>query len=174
MKEEGAELYLADINEKKVSALVAELGANAVELGKIHTLDVDVFAPCALGGFLNDDTIPQINAPVIAGAANNQLLDEQHHAAMLKERKILYAPDYVINAGGLINVYQELQGYDPEAARTKASGIYDTLISIYKTADEQGITTSHASAKIAEDRIESIGKMKDLRNFLGNQLWTND
>lgn len=174
LKEEGAELYIADINEKKIAGLVSELGATATELSKIHTLDVDVFAPCALGGFLNDETIPQINAPVIAGAANNQLLDEQKHAAMLKERNILYAPDYVINAGGLINVYQELQGYDPEAARTKAAGIYDTLLSIYATADEQGITTSHASAKIAEDRINGIGKMKDLRNFLGNQLWTNE
>ncbi|NRA64968.1 MAG: Glu/Leu/Phe/Val dehydrogenase [Pseudobacteriovorax sp.] len=173
LADEGAEVFVADINEKKVDALVKEIGAKPVELSKIHSLEVDVFAPCALGGCLNDETIPQLQTQVIAGAANNQLLDETKHAAMLKERNILYAPDYVINAGGLINVYQELQGYDPEAARKRAAGIYDTLLSIYETADNQGITTLQASDKIADDRINSVGGMKDLRNTAENQLWIN-
>ena len=92
---------------------------------------------------------------------------------MLKERGILYAPDYVINAGGLINVYQELQGYDAEAARAKAASIYDTLLDIYKQSDEEGITTIQASNKIAEDRINASRKMKDLRSSFDNQLWIN-
>lgn len=173
LAEEGAKIYVADLNQEKVQNLVDTYGAEAVDLDKIHSLPVDVYAPCALGGILNEDTIPQLKTTVVAGGANNQLLDEVKHAAMLKERGILYAPDYVINAGGLINVYQELQGYDAEAARAKAASIYDTLLDIYKQSDEEGITTIQASNKIAEDRINASRKMKDLRSSFDNQLWIN-
>jgi leucine dehydrogenase len=95
------------------------------------------------------------------------------HGAMLKERGILYAPDYVINAGGVINVYQELCGYDAEIAKKKASGIHDTLLAIYKQADEQQITTNAASNVIAEQRIQSVKAMRDLRNTMDNQNWVH-
>lgn len=168
---EGAKVYVADIDAEKVKANVKQFGAEAAQLHEIHKLAVDVFAPCALGGILNDQTIPEIKASIIAGAANNQLLDENIHGAMLKEKGILYAPDYVINAGGLINVYQELQGYDAAIAKKKASGIHDTLLAIYKQADEQHITTNAASNVIAEKRIQAVRSMKDLRNSMDNQNW---
>ena len=173
LSEEGAKVFVADLNQDKVNNCVEKFGAEAVDLDKIHSLPVDVFAPCALGGILNDETIPQLQTKVVAGGANNQLLDEMKHGAMLQERGILYAPDYVINAGGLINVYQELQGYDAEAARKKAAGIFDTLTSIYQEADEQGITTIQASNKIAEDRINALKNTKGLRNNFESQLWIN-
>ncbi len=168
---EGAIVHVADIDAEKVKSNVKLYGAEAAQLHEIHKLNVDVFAPCALGGFLNDQTIPEIKAPIIAGAANNQLLDEIVHGAMLKERGILYAPDYVINAGGVINVYQELQGYDAAIAKKKASNIYHTLLAIYQQADDQHITTNAASNVIAEQRIQSVRSMKDLRNNMNNQNW---
>ncbi len=174
LTQEGATVLAADINDEKVQNVVKRFGAQAVVLDKVHSQEVDVFAPCALGGVLNDDTIPALNTPIVAGGANNQLLDEIKHANMLQERNILYAPDYVINAGGLINVYQELQGYDSEAARSRAAGIFDTLISIYKEAATQGITTIQASNKIAEDRIHAVKSMSDLRNSFDNQLWISN
>ena len=123
---------------------------------------------------MNDDTIPELHTSIVAGGANNQLLEENRHAAMLREKGVLYAPDYVINAGGLINVYQELQGYDADAARNRAAGIFDTLTDIFKQSDEEGMTTIQASNKIAEDRINGSRKMKDLRNSYDNQLWINN
>lgn len=168
---DGAKLYIADLDESKIKSVVAKTGAEAVDLNKIHSLPVDVFAPCALGGILNDETIPEIKAPIIAGGANNQLLDENVHGDMIKERKILYAPDYVINAGGLINVYQELKGYNAEEARAKCAGIYDTLLSIYKEADATGVTTIKASNAIVDKRIAAMGRTKPLNQTLDNQLW---
>lgn len=171
LHKDGVKLYVADIEKDKVQNLVNKFGAEAVDLNKIHALPVDVFAPCALGGILNDKTIPELKTSVIAGGANNQLLDEVVHGGMLKERNILYAPDYVINAGGLINVYQELKGYDAAAARKKASEIYDTLLNIYKEADANNTTTILASNKVAEDRINSVRQMNNLRHTMDNQVW---
>ncbi|MCX6131091.1 MAG: leucine dehydrogenase [Proteobacteria bacterium] len=168
---DGAKVFIADIDPEKVKATVKLYGAEAAPLHEIHSLPVDVFAPCALGGFLNDQTIPAIKACIVAGAANNQLLDENIHGLMLKERGILYAPDYVINAGGVINVYQELAGYDAAVVKKRASGIYDTLLTIFKQADEQQITTNAASNIIAEQRLNSVRNMRDLRNTMNNQTW---
>lgn len=171
LSKEGAKIYAADIDSKRVQNLVDRFGVEAIDNAKAHAMDADVFAPCALGGCLNDKTIPELKTKIVAGAANNQLLDEVDHGAMLKERNILYAPDYVINAGGLINVYQELLGYDRNAAIQRAAGIYDTLLAIYKEADEQGLTTIQASNRIAEKRIKSVQSMKGLRNSLDSQRW---
>ena len=168
---EGAKVTVADINADKVADLVKRFGVETSNIDTIHKLDVDVFAPCALGGGLNDKTIPEIQAKVIAGAANNQLLDETTHAAMLKERDILYAPDYVINAGGLINVFQELQGYNHDNAIKKATEIYDTLTRIYKESDSKDTTTIQASNALAEKRLSEARVMRDLRNQFDNQLW---
>lgn len=168
---DNAKVYVSDIDEDKVSALVEKLGVEAISNDDAHKVETDVYAPCALGAILNSKSIPELKASIVAGAANNQLLDEQVDSAMLSERDILYAPDYVINAGGLINVYQELQGYDKEAALAKASGIYDTLLAIFEKADEQGISSINASNQIAEKRIESIKRTRSLSNTLDNQLW---
>ncbi|MBC7532979.1 MAG: Glu/Leu/Phe/Val dehydrogenase [Oligoflexus sp.] len=171
---EGAKVFVADIDAEKVKENVRLYGAEAASLEDIHRLNVDVFAPCALGGFLDDRTIPELKARVVAGAANNQLLDESIHGNMLRERGILYAPDYVINAGGVINVYQELAGYDAKVAKQRAANIYDTLINIYKEADTKGITTNQASGIIAEERIKAVRSMSPLRNTIGNQNWTHN
>lgn len=173
MAHEGAEIYIADLNEKRLQELSEEYGAKIVALNEVHKLDVDVFAPCALGGFINDETIPEIKAPIIAGAANNQLLDEKKHAAELMKRDILIAPDYVINAGGLMNVYQELVGYNREHVMSKATQIYDTLISIFEVSKEKGISPMDSANELAEKRIKSIQNLKGLRNNLNNQLWFN-
>lgn len=169
---DGAILYVNDINQRSVENVVKRFGATAVDETEIHSLDVDVYAPCALGGILHDETIPQIKAPIIAGAANNQLLDEDKHGKLIKERGILYAPDYVINAGGLINVYHELKGYVAEEAKKQASEIYYTLLNIYAEAEQEGIPTHVASNRIAEKRIMDMRAMKDLRNTLDNQQWS--
>jgi leucine dehydrogenase len=171
LSHKGAKLYVADIDEKRVKNAVEKYQAKAVSLDDIHSLDVDVFAPCALGAILNDKTIPQVKAKIIAGAANNQLLEEAKHGKMLGERGILYAPDYVINAGGLINVYQELCGYNAEAARAKTEAIYDTLLEIFEIAGKESIPTHVASDRIAERRLQSVKAVADLRNTLGNQKW---
>ena len=169
---DGAQLLVGDINEDKVQYIVDNFSGKAVDVNSIHGEDVDVYAPCALGGGLNDKTIPEIKASIVAGASNNQLLDENVHGEQLKKRDILYAPDYVINAGGLINVYQELIGYNQEAAKKQTSGIYDTLLQIYKQADDEGITTDHASNMIAEKRINDVRAMKDLKQTARNQTWS--
>lgn len=171
---DGAKVYVADIDAERIKFNVKQYGAEAAPLQDIHRLAVDVYAPCALGGILNEQTIPEIKAPIVAGAANNQLLDEALHGPMLKERNILYAPDYVINAGGLINVFQELQGYDAMVAKKKAANIYDTLLAIYKDAEEKGITTNQSSNELAEKRLNGVRGMRDLRNTLGSQKWAQN
>lgn len=171
LHKDGVKLFVADIDSAKVKNLVTKYGAEAVEITKIHAVAADVFAPCALGGILNSETIPEIKATVIAGGANNQLLDEKTHGDMVKSKGILYAPDYVINAGGLINVAQELKGYDADAAKTACGNIYETLLSIYKEADAQGITTNMASNRIVENRIKAARNTKNLNQTLDAQLW---
>jgi leucine dehydrogenase len=110
--EAGAELFVNDIDEEKVEEVKKRFGVKSVLTDDIYGLDVDIFAPCALGGVINDETIPQLKCSIIAGAANNQLEQEKVHGETLMKIGILYAPDYAINAGGLINVYNELTGYD--------------------------------------------------------------
>ena len=171
LNDAGASLYITDIDKERVKDIAEEYRANIANSDEIHALDVDVYSPCALGATLNDQTIPEIKAPIISGGANNQLQDEGRHGGMLKERNILYSPDYVINAGGLINVYHEIKGYDEKAARKQATGIYDTLLDIYREADAENIPTHLASDRIAEKRLASAGAMKDLRNTIDNQLW---
>src|SRR5439155_19718669 len=131
----------------------------------------DVFAPSALGAVINDDTIPRLRCPIIAGSANNQLAHEEEHAQALKERGIMFAPDYVINSGGLINVANELEGYSQSRALKQADGIYDVLKKILLLAQEKNITTVEASNHVAEERLRSIGATKRIyasqSNFRG-------
>jgi leucine dehydrogenase len=160
---EGARLIVTDIDADRVKRVVDEFGASAVPPDEIYAAEAHVFAPCALGAIVNDDTIAQFNFEIIAGAANNQLAQERH-GDLLHKRGILYAPDYVINAGGLINVYGELNDWSAEQARRKAGEIYDTLTQIFELAKEQGIPTYEAADRVAERRIEQVAALQ--RNWV--------
>ncbi len=148
----GAELFVTDIHEEQVQRAVAELGATAVSQNEILSLDVDVIAPCALGAVLNDDSIPLIKAKVVAGASNNQLAS-QRHDLMLRERGILYAPDYVLNAGGIIDVFYERVGHEHTKVRAHVETIADTLTEIFTRADTQDRPTGEIANELAEERF---------------------
>ena len=150
----GATLTVADIDTRAVAAARAALPVTAVEPDAIIGMKADVFAPCALGAVLNDETIPRLEAAVVAGAANNQLAEDRH-GAMLRERGILYAPDYAINAGGLINIAHEGEGYDRERALADAASIYDTLLGLFARADREDLPTNATADGIAEERVLS-------------------
>ena len=159
LAEEGAQLIVTDIDEAQVKQVVDEFGAEAVAPDRIYGVEAQIFAPCALGAVVNDETIPQFKFEIIAGSANNQL-HEERHGVELEERGILYAPDYVINAGGLINVYGELNGWSRERAQRKAGEIYDTLGQVFELAKEQEIPTARAADLVAERRIEQVAKIQ--------------
>jgi leucine dehydrogenase len=150
---DGAELTVTDIDGEKVSRVIEDFGATAVEPDEIYAVDADIFAPCALGAVINDDTLPVMTFDIVAGGANNQLANHERHGREIQEKGILYAPDYAINAGGLINVYGELKGWKPERSKRKAGEIYTTLLRIFETAEAQSIPTSEAADHVAEERI---------------------
>jgi leucine dehydrogenase len=160
LHDEGAKLIVSDLDAERVKKVVNEFGAEFVDGDKIYSADADIFAPCALGAIVNDTTIPKFKFRIIAGAANNQLADEAKHGQMLIDKKIVYAPDYVINSGGLINVYNELEGYNQEKALSQAKGIYDIVKNILELAEREKIPTYVASNKIAEERMRQIGRIK--------------
>ncbi|MFS0787209.1 Glu/Leu/Phe/Val dehydrogenase [Shouchella sp. 1P09AA] len=155
LHEEGAQLIVTDIYKPSVEKAVAEFGAKAVDPDDIYEQDCDIFAPCALGGVINDETLSKLTAKVIAGAANNQLKEERH-GHLLQEMGIAYAPDYVINAGGVINVADELNGYNRDRAFKKVEGIYDNVSRVFEIAKAKQIPTSQAADKMAEERIERM------------------
>lgn len=159
LAEEGAKLTVTDIDTARVQRVVDEFGAKHVGPDEIYGVDAQVFAPCALGAVVNDDTLSQFKFEIIAGAANNQLAQERH-GDQLHKRGILYAPDYVINAGGLINVYGELNNWSAEQARRKAGEIYETLGQIFELAKDDGLPTYEAADRVAERRIEQVGALK--------------
>ena len=148
----GAKLVVTDVNENNMRRVVDEFAAEPVATSEICNVCADVFAPCALGGIINDETIPKLKVRIVAGAANNQLLEERH-GAMLRERNILYAPDYVANAGGILNGCIELLGWRPKHALRKVDEIYDTLLRIFETAEAQGLPTNIAADRLAEERL---------------------
>ncbi|HEX8361650.1 MAG TPA: Glu/Leu/Phe/Val dehydrogenase family protein, partial [Longimicrobium sp.] len=156
---EGVELVVTDIDQERVQHVVREFGARAVGLDEIYGVEVDVYAPSALGATINDETIPQLKAQIVAGAANN-VLAEARHGDELHRRGILYAPDYVINAGGLINVFGELNGWSAERSMRKAGDIYTTLIEIFSLAEAEGVPTYVAADRIAERRVEGISRIQ--------------
>jgi leucine dehydrogenase len=162
LAKEGAKLFITDIFEEKAQALVEKTKGKYVHPKKIFDVDADIFCPCALGAIINDETIPRLKVKIIAGGANNQLADEKKHGQMLIKRKILYAPDYAINAGGLISVANELEGYPPERALKQVEGIYDTIRSIFAIAKEERIPTYEASNRLAEERIKGISHIRNL------------
>lgn len=162
LKKENARLFITDIFEDKANKLARETGGTAIDPDKIYSLDLDIFSPCALGGVVNDDTINHLSCGIIAGGANNILDNELNHGEMLRERNILYAPDYVINAGGIINVSSELEGYNEQRAMEKTARIYDTTLKIFDYADKHDITPNKASNILAEQRIQSVGKVSTI------------
>ncbi len=155
---DGAKVFVSDIDETEVGKVVEDFGATATPADEVYEADVDVFAPCALGAVLNDDTIPKLRVQIVAGAANNQLA-RLEHAQQLKDAGILYAPDYVINAGGLINVYSELAGWSLDRSKRKAGEIYATMLQIFELADERGITNAEAADQVALRRVERVAKL---------------
>lgn len=149
---EGARLIVSDVDREKVDRLVNEFGAVAVGADEIYAVAADVYAPCALGGTLNDETLPQLKVEIIAGGANNQLL-EARHGDELERRGILYAPDYAANAGGIINGCRELLGWEASQSLAKVDEIYDTVLAIFRTAESEGIPTYKAADRLAERRL---------------------
>lgn len=160
LTKEGAKVFINDIYEDRVKHVVNEYKAEAIAADKLYDFDADIYAPCALGATVNNDSLSRLKCSIIAGAANNQLADEKIHGEALTKKGILYAPDFVINAGGLINVYSELEGYNRERAMAKAETIYNTLLSIYKTSKDENIPTYLAANKLAEKRIAEVGRIK--------------
>jgi leucine dehydrogenase len=159
LSKEGAIVYINDISEERLKAVASKYKAQVVAADKMFDLDIDIYAPCALGATVNDDTLSSLKCKIICGAANNQLADEKMHGEMVGDKGILYAPDYVVNAGGIINVYYELDGYNRERAMAHAEKIYDTTFDIFQIAKKEGIPTYMAANQMGEKRIEAIAKI---------------
>jgi leucine dehydrogenase len=153
LAQEGAKLTVTDIDADRVQRVVEEFGAAAVAPDAVYDVKADIFAPCALGAVVNDDTIDRFQFDIIAGAANNQLARGSIHGAALHERGMLYAPDYVINAGGLINVYGEINDWSAERSKRKAGEIYGTLLRIFELAKSEGIEPHASANRVAESRV---------------------
>ena len=158
LREEGAKVFVTDIDEEAVAEAVG-MGAEAVGLDDIYDVEADVFSPCALGAVVNEQTIPRFKFKIVAGAANNQLANDEC-GDELTRRDILYAPDYAVNAGGLMNVSIEFEGYNKERAYRMTRTIYYNLMRIFQIAQRDGISTWEASDRMAEERMEILGKIK--------------
>jgi valine dehydrogenase (NAD+) len=160
---EGARLTVADVDDGASAWAAEHTGADIVGVDKIHAVDADIYSPNALGGVVNDATLPELSVEVIAGAANNQLLAAEHGAA-LHDAGVLYAPDYIINAGGLIQVGDELHpdGYSPARTKRRVGQIGDRLREVFHLAEVDGIPTSVAAERFAERRIADIGRLRGL------------
>jgi len=156
LKEEGAKIFGTDLDAEALER-ARTLGVEIVPPGEILAVPCDIVAPCALGATLNDETIPRLRCKVVAGAANNQLADEERHDRELHERGILYAPDFVINAGGLINVYNELMtSYRTKRAMRMTRGIYLNMMRVFEISRDESIPTSRAAGRVAEERIRKV------------------
>jgi leucine dehydrogenase len=162
LNHEGAKLLYNDISERKLKKIKEDFGGKIIDAEEFFSTECDVLAPCAVGGILNQDTIPKVRAPIVAGGANNQLDQEERDGTMLEEAGITYAPDYVINAGGLIHVYAELKGFPEEKAMSDASLIFDTVKRVINKAKSLGITTTDASNQVAEERMEQVARLQRL------------
>jgi leucine dehydrogenase len=153
LKDAGATLCVTDLHKPAVERAVKELGATAVPMDDIFAVDADVFAPCALGAIIDDKTLPKLKAPIVAGAANNQLAEMRHDKALL-ERGILYAPDYVINAGGIIDIYYEGPGYDEHVVRAHLERIGRTLADIFARSRDSRRPTGEIADRMAEEKFK--------------------
>ena len=154
----GAKLIVSDIDPTRAKNVASETEAKIVEGDAIYSAKADIFAPCALGGIVNDKTIEMLKVEVICGGANNQLLEERH-GDVLDEKQIQYTPDYVANAGGVINVYGEVAGWNSERAFRKADEIYDTVLGVFDIAKTDGVPTYVAADRLAERRLKAVNGM---------------
>jgi leucine dehydrogenase len=157
---ENAEVSIADIYPDRVAAVVKKYGVKAIGVDDVYTTPMDIYSPCALGATVNSDTLSKLNCSIICGAANNQLANEAEHGEAVRQKGILYAPDYLVNAGGIINCYWEIIGYHQKAALAQAENIYNTTLEIYKKSKEEKIPSYLAANQLAEMRIASIGRIK--------------
>lgn len=157
----GAKLIVTDIFKENIQKAVDAFGATAVDPDEIYGVDCDIFAPCAMGAIINDFTIDKLKCKIVSGSANNQLA-ENKHGELLEEKGILYVPDFVINSGGVINVFEEIQGYNEQRALGRASAIYHTCKRIFAMAREEKIPTYEAAERVAEDRIAAMCKVNSL------------
>ncbi|MBA2364967.1 MAG: Glu/Leu/Phe/Val dehydrogenase [Actinobacteria bacterium] len=162
LSDAGAKVVVADADVDNLARAVSDFQVETCDSASIHTLPVDIFSPCALGGGINDDTISELACRIIAGAANNQL-QRDAHGDKLRDLGILYAPDFVLNAGGLMNVEDELRGYNRERAMTRVEGIYKQLQQIFTVAKERRISTARAAKDYAEERIRDISRIRQVR-----------
>lgn len=152
---EGAKVTISDINQERLEEIRSKYGATIYGGNDIYSEPMDIYAPCALGATINDNTIYRLQADIVAGAANNQLAEENKHGRILQERGIVYAPDFLINAGGIINVYAELENYDRQEIMRKTENIYNTTLEILDNAKVNSLTTHAAALNIARERIET-------------------
>lgn len=160
LRKEGAEVFIVDLNKENLKRIASETGAKALDSLDFYGMDMDIYAPCALGATLNSENIDKLKCAIIAGAANNQLADENVHGPMITEKGITYAPDFVINAGGLINVYSELTGYNRNRAMQQTEKIYDFTLEILRKASADKIPSFLAANRLAEKRIADLGRVK--------------
>lgn len=154
---EGAKIFITDIHEETLKKVAETYGASVVAPQEIYDVPMDIYAPCALGATVNDDTLARLTCSIISGAANNQLADEQKHGMAVMEKGILYAPDYAINAGGVINCFSEVSGLSLEWSHQKAGEIYQTIYQILERSKNEGIPTYQIANRMAEERIERNG-----------------
>lgn len=164
LMKEGAIVTVCDINQNNLKLVTDKHKVNVIDTKDVYAFDCDIYAPCALGATINDDTIPLLKCQIIAGAANNQLKDEKIHGDIIKQKGIIYAPDFLINAGGVINCYIEVCGeYNEERSMNAINKIYNRALEIFKLSDTAGINNQEAAIKIALERIESGRKLKARR-----------
>ncbi|HSN70681.1 MAG TPA: Glu/Leu/Phe/Val dehydrogenase dimerization domain-containing protein [Steroidobacteraceae bacterium] len=159
LRNAGAKVFVTDINEERVEEVVADSGAEAVPMAHIYDTDAEVFAPCAMGGVINEDTVPRLRCQIVAGGANNQL-ESNDCATELERRGILYAPDYAINAGGLIDRALELSGHDGAVSRRRVEAIYTVLSRIFTVAEREQIPNWQAADRLAERRIAEVSRTR--------------
>ncbi|MBI3812161.1 MAG: Glu/Leu/Phe/Val dehydrogenase [Nitrospirae bacterium] len=152
LHQEGARLIVSDLDVSRMKTAASELQAKTMQPNRIHAADCDIFAPCAMGGLLNPVAISKLRCRIVAGSANNPLANRAD-AKLLHRRRILYAPDYVINAGGLINVACEMEGYQKEKAETRVAGITENLVRVFARANEEKVTPLEAADRLAEERL---------------------
>jgi len=160
LTEEGAKVYISDIHEPSLKRVAEQYGATVIGLNDIYDLDMDIYAPCALGATVNDETLNRLKCSIIAGAANNQLQQEDIHGRAVMEKGMIYAPDFALNAGGVINCYSEVKGLSSEWAMGKAEEIYTTIHNIVKRSKDENVPTYQIANKMAEERISAMGKVK--------------
>lgn len=160
LAKEGAEVFISDIHEPTLKRVADTYDAKVVGLDEIYDLDIDIYAPCALGSTVNDETLKRLKCSIIAGAANNQLQNESIHGRKVMKKGIVYAPDFALNAGGVINCYSEVKGLSAQWAMDKADEIYTTIQNIVKRSSSENIPTYEIANKMAEERINAISKDK--------------